>query len=235
MTLDLTEGKNREIKRVMEHYGLQVSRLIRISFGPFQLGEIAEGAVEEIRLKYLKDQLGPRLAAEAGVDFEGPRFEHGGAAEEEPRKKRFEKRKPHEKRAAIWRGEETNYELRKESFATRSGKVVTVERIGDDGSRGGRGRSLRRQSRREQADAEAGPMSGACATVMMRSVPPRRVVRARAGTGPAASTATARRAVRMPAASALTAPAPRARRAIGLSVHARRAAKTKRGQATAPV
>ena len=54
----LTEGKNREIKRVCEHLGLQVSRLIRISFGPFQLGDLAKGEVEEVPARILRDQLG---------------------------------------------------------------------------------------------------------------------------------------------------------------------------------
>ena len=72
LTMGLREGKNREIKRVLEHMGLEVNRLIRLSFGPFQLGEIAEGEVEEVPTRILKDQLGPALAAEAGVDFDGP-------------------------------------------------------------------------------------------------------------------------------------------------------------------
>ena len=47
--MTLTEGKNREVRRVLEHLGLQVNRLIRISYGPFHLGELASGAVEEVR------------------------------------------------------------------------------------------------------------------------------------------------------------------------------------------
>jgi 23S rRNA pseudouridine2605 synthase len=54
----LKEGKNREIKRVCEHLGLQVNRLIRISFGPFQLGDLAKGEVEEVPTRILRDQLG---------------------------------------------------------------------------------------------------------------------------------------------------------------------------------
>jgi 23S rRNA pseudouridine2605 synthase len=72
MSLALSEGKNREIKRVLEHINLFVNRLIRISFGPFQLGELAEGAVEEVRTRVLRDQLGPKLASEADADFESP-------------------------------------------------------------------------------------------------------------------------------------------------------------------
>ncbi len=47
--MTLTEGKNREVRRVLEHLGLQVNRLIRTSYGPFHLGELASGAVEEVR------------------------------------------------------------------------------------------------------------------------------------------------------------------------------------------
>jgi 23S rRNA pseudouridine2605 synthase len=70
LTIGLREGKNREIKRVLEHLGLAVNRLIRLSFGPFQLGDLAEGAVAEVRPRVLKDQLGDALAAEAGVIWE---------------------------------------------------------------------------------------------------------------------------------------------------------------------
>jgi len=64
----LREGKNREIKRVMEHMGLVVTRLIRISFGPFQLGDLPSGEVREIKGRVLRDQLGSRLAADAGIE-----------------------------------------------------------------------------------------------------------------------------------------------------------------------
>ena len=48
LLMGLREGKNREIKRVLEHLGLSVNRLIRISFGPFELADLPEGAVEEV-------------------------------------------------------------------------------------------------------------------------------------------------------------------------------------------
>lgn len=57
-TVSLREGKNREIKRLMEHLGLKVARLIRISFGPFHLGHLPEGAVSEIPGKVWREQLG---------------------------------------------------------------------------------------------------------------------------------------------------------------------------------
>jgi 23S rRNA pseudouridine2605 synthase len=72
LTMALREGKNREIKRVLESIGLMVNRLIRISFGPFQLGDLTEGNMEEVRTRVLRDQLGPSLALAAGADFSSP-------------------------------------------------------------------------------------------------------------------------------------------------------------------
>jgi 23S rRNA pseudouridine2605 synthase len=66
-TMALREGKNREIKRVLAHLGLEVNRLIRISYGPFALGELTAGAIEEIRRSVLADQLGASLSAEFGL------------------------------------------------------------------------------------------------------------------------------------------------------------------------
>jgi len=70
LTLGLREGKNREIKKILEHLGLAVNRLIRVSFGPFELGDLAEGEVMEVRTRVLRDQLGVKLAKEAGADFD---------------------------------------------------------------------------------------------------------------------------------------------------------------------
>ena len=72
ITLGLREGKNREIKNVLEHLGLAVNRLIRVSFGPFELGDLAEGELAEVRTRVLRDQLGPKLAHQAGADFDAP-------------------------------------------------------------------------------------------------------------------------------------------------------------------
>ncbi len=72
LTLDLREGRNREVKKVLEHVGLMVNRLIRISFGPFQLGDLKEGDTEEVPTKVLREQLGEQLARIAEVEFDGP-------------------------------------------------------------------------------------------------------------------------------------------------------------------
>jgi 23S rRNA pseudouridine2605 synthase len=58
IALALREGKNREVRRVLEHLGLQVTRLIRLSYGPFQLGNLARGLVDEVPKKVLAEQLG---------------------------------------------------------------------------------------------------------------------------------------------------------------------------------
>ena len=57
-SVQLKEGKNREVKRLMESLGLKVARLIRVQFGPFHLGQLAEGAVEEIPARLWREQLG---------------------------------------------------------------------------------------------------------------------------------------------------------------------------------
>jgi 23S rRNA pseudouridine2605 synthase len=58
IAMALREGKNREVRRVLEHLGFQVTRLIRLAYGPFQLGNLARGAVAEVSKKVLAEQLG---------------------------------------------------------------------------------------------------------------------------------------------------------------------------------
>jgi 23S rRNA pseudouridine2605 synthase len=62
LSVALREGRNREVRRVMAHLGLTVSRLIRIAYGPFQLGKLPRGAVEEVPAKVLREQLGKQNA-----------------------------------------------------------------------------------------------------------------------------------------------------------------------------
>ena len=119
LVVDLREGKNREVKTVLEHLGLAVNRLIRVSFGPFQLGDLAEGEAEEVRSRVLKDQLGEELMAQAGVDFESPRRDElppapprAPAGEDRPRRRKSEEAGPRDDRGGkswdrgVWRDEE---------------------------------------------------------------------------------------------------------------------------------
>jgi 23S rRNA pseudouridine2605 synthase len=87
LTVGLREGKNREIRRAMTAIGLTVNRLIRVSYGPFRLGDMEPGDVEEVRGKTLRDQLGLPPASE---DMTGTarsklaRTRPGGAATKSP-------------------------------------------------------------------------------------------------------------------------------------------------------
>ena len=72
LTVAIREGKNREVRKVLLSLGLDVNRLIRISFGPFQLTDLQPGAVAEIDRRVLRDQLGPGLAGKFGLTGRAP-------------------------------------------------------------------------------------------------------------------------------------------------------------------
>ncbi|MFY0635791.1 MAG: rRNA pseudouridine synthase [Vannielia sp.] len=76
-TVSLREGKNREIRRAMEAVNLTVNRLLRVSYGPFRLGDLKAGAVEEIKARVLRDQL--------GLD---PEFQPAPAPKKKPQRRR---------------------------------------------------------------------------------------------------------------------------------------------------
>ncbi|MGH6679122.1 MAG: pseudouridine synthase [Bradyrhizobium sp.] len=115
----IREGKNREVRNVLSHLGLEVNRLIRMSYGPFQLGELGEGEVAEVRTRVLREQLGDKVIMQAGVDFSTP-AQRGDEREQGPpqEKKPF---KPSGKGALI---------------ADRKGRRVLVQRTGTEAARG---------------------------------------------------------------------------------------------------
>ena len=94
LTFAIREGKNREVKNVLGHLGLEVNRLIRVSFGPFQLADLASGEIAEVKTRALREQLGERLTSMAGSDFSGPIGQRKApAAPPRPPARRDDKRK----------------------------------------------------------------------------------------------------------------------------------------------
>jgi 23S rRNA pseudouridine2605 synthase len=148
LTFAIREGKNREVRNVLGHLGLQVNRLIRTSFGPFQLRDLAEGTVEEVRTRVLRDQLGERVIAEAKCDFAAPVIERAAADEvAEPRR---DERRPRDGRERGGR-DEPRREF-KRGDRPRSGEErgrYSRHEERDDKPRDGRAPSARDEHRRD--------------------------------------------------------------------------------------
>jgi 23S rRNA pseudouridine2605 synthase len=99
----IREGKNREVRNVLSHLGLQVNRLIRVSFGPFELGRLRDGAVEEVETALLRERLGEAIADQAGCDFISPITEREAKPARSREQRREERRPP--RGQDRWRGE----------------------------------------------------------------------------------------------------------------------------------
>jgi 23S rRNA pseudouridine2605 synthase len=182
LTFAIREGKNREVRNVLGHLGLDVTRLIRVSFGPFQLAELKTGDVEEVRTRILREQLGERLVAESGVDFSMPLIPRPPAPDKDPRRettprkppshswRAHEEERPGKKFQRKFHGARRNDEtppqrptddVRAEVLTDRKGRPVPVERHGQPPPRElpekqpeKRGKHGRRRS---SADRASGP------------------------------------------------------------------------------
>jgi 23S rRNA pseudouridine2605 synthase len=93
LNIALKEGKNREIRKLMEHFGYPVSRLIRTSFGPFMLSRMDEGDIAEVKAAVLRDQLGLKKAEkDAEADTTKPRGKSQTRTPSSPKKSSHSKR-----------------------------------------------------------------------------------------------------------------------------------------------
>jgi 23S rRNA pseudouridine2605 synthase len=108
------------VRNVLAHLGLEVNRLIRVSYGPFQLAELGEGQVEEVKTRVLREQLGEKIATLAGADFNRPMPGEAQAAIEETAPREKKPFKPAGKSALI---------------ADRKGRRVLVQRTGSEEAR----------------------------------------------------------------------------------------------------
>jgi 23S rRNA pseudouridine2605 synthase len=105
LSFAIREGKNREVRNVLAHLGLRVNRLIRTEFGPFGLGALAQGAIEEVATGNLREQLGARIIARAGCDFgaaiAAPSAQWPRSRDERRELRRRLRDRPHESRGGL--------------------------------------------------------------------------------------------------------------------------------------
>ena len=84
LSIGLREGKNREVRKILSTLGLEVTRLIRLSFGPFALGDLEPGAVEEVPPRIIAEQVGAKVAAALDLRFASAADGKAKAPEEGP-------------------------------------------------------------------------------------------------------------------------------------------------------
>jgi 23S rRNA pseudouridine2605 synthase len=133
----IREGKNREVKKVLESLGLRVNRLIRVAFGPFMLGDLNEGMAKEIETEALRAELGDKIVAASGADFTAPLV---GDDERAP------KRKPNAKRLREQGGPRRG---------ARSGAQAEAHARNDNDKIGGARNANKKKTRRDRS--KSGP------------------------------------------------------------------------------
>ena len=120
LTFAIREGKNREVRNVLEALDLKVARLIRVSFGPFQLGDLKPGEIEEVATRHLREQLGERLAELASADFTAPIVQRADAPLHVPKLERSERpSREHPTASRHRKGPALRTSKGKERFASR--------------------------------------------------------------------------------------------------------------------
>jgi 23S rRNA pseudouridine2605 synthase len=157
LSFAIREGKNREVRNVLRSLDLQVNRLIRVSFGPFELGELPDGEVEEIESADLKKLLGPEVIAAAKPDFDGPVIDHSIVIPTKDDLETIERRR-----------DERRKQNKKERFSTTTRNDPKVKQF-----------RRHRKETSEQLDAEKKPASQS-----LRKPPRNRRDRSRGGPRP---------------------------------------------------
>src|SRR5215471_754463 len=195
LSFEIREGKNREVRNVLAHLGLKVNRLIRVEFGPFGLGHLAQGAIEEVETRNLREQLGARIIREAGCDFTKPIVERPADSPLSREQRREQRRalrdrlRPRENRRGEraagqfdrddhrpFRSSETRPDKRAGLLTDKKGRRILVERFGTQKEKPEaaqapiRGRPPRR---RPSPDRASGPRPSRPRFSKERSVEPR--------------------------------------------------------------